>query len=503
MKFLKTMKTLLLILLTSSLVELNAQDFIKSDIALKVQYGFNPEIFFNEAGKAIIFDDRFYQDLKDDFSPNGDNIYINVSQSIAGVDILQVAHFAEDYFVLFWSCYFYDNTLMQNKYRLAFQVFDYAGDSVSPALTIDENMTGYNLRLFASKSPDNDNELGIAWAVTDTLFCSYLNFEEQTIGEKQAILTGTGANYWYIVDFQQDGSKRLVWLDINGNLRHKKIAKNGSTQITESILISTDKITYPAFKRYNSLDDGHFYLSVFCTNPVTSKYGIQIFRYNPDATLINSPVWATETIDNISVNESEEMFCLSVQDDGKMAAVWTEYFDYPNSFLYMQLMDAEGNKYGNKFIPTTINTETFHKGGYNIMQINPSVTLKNDTIVLIWANYNNEISMNNIDYVNVQKYTMPEVTDISANLNSDLKYYTNRNLNGSWDLTIYTNQASLAIITLSDIIGRTGSINTYLNEGENRVSLDALIKNTFSDQHGVYIYKVSVLNKEFSGKLIY
>ncbi|MFO7657859.1 MAG: hypothetical protein R6W78_12400 [Bacteroidales bacterium] len=477
-----------------------AQDFIINDTPCSI----SDELVVSPNGKIMLYDVLFrFQKLSSTYKPHGEIMdlrpYGNRHSTFFGV-----TYYADNDLAVVWS----ESEWVDEIYwsYLYVKQFDSLGISKFEDTIID-SVKGSYVWPRISKTTDPDNELGLAFVLKDTLFAMYFNPETNTCSPKKVLLTGSGTQNIETVDFLTNTDVRVIWRDVNINIRHKMLAKSGETVIAESIIINRGSINYDMrFLKYASISNGNFMLAEYHENPITYQHGIETRKFSNDAVAISDPVWMCDSLEPSMSDDISAYSHISMQDDGKAVVVWSKrYWDTvlwkEIKFLYMQLLDENGNKFGSTFLPTTINTESYKKS-YGVRQEWPKVRLHNDTILLLWNNYNEELLPQVSPFMNVQRYTLPIETAISSIPASPLKHsvFANHNTGDIWlivESDIYQNSD----IVLFDVLGRPlyTMQSLVLQPGRNEI----LLKESTRLKGNFAIYQINTGDKKFCGRFIW
>ncbi|MBN2613695.1 MAG: T9SS type A sorting domain-containing protein [Bacteroidales bacterium] len=498
------MKTLLTSLLLVFCLNAISQDYIKSDFNLGITTISNAEVLFSPGGKTMISSWFDLFPLKKDFLPADNDTILQPSDDYP--QYLGSSLYNNNALMLAWTSVKYDPATV---YHVKAQIFDSLYNAVTDEIVVDSNTssTGYSYEAYLSKSADKDNDIGIAWASGETLYARFINTTTKQLSARQEILKGTGVSGIQAVDFMHNGNIRIIWRDVNSNLRHKKISKTGEVLNNESILFGPgDGAYYSGITRYTSNINGDFMLAELHQHPETYNYGIDVRKYNADATLTNGPVWICDSVTFSAYDDLREIFQISMQDDGKAAVVWRDMlYDQALSnyvdLLFMQFLDHTGNLYGQTFRPVNINNESYSKS-YAIYEQYPFIRLKNDTIILAWQNYNTEFSNNAYLYMNIQKYTLQEVSPIKDHVSNGISHwFIHDDVSGECFIMINSPANTNVRLELYDALGRTvaASGHHYLQSGINKIPLDRLTGLNYNK--GLYIYRFLINGMTYTGKI--
>ena len=497
------MKTLFNTILLVLFVSTNAQDYIRADFPLEISNIQVPDLIFSPGGEAILKADFTIVPLSPGFEPTSD--VVDLRPDYSGAYFQGCSYFADNELAMFW--YTAKNVGSEHFYYLIMQLFDTIGNNLLPEITVDSTTRGYTGHRFIAGFPDKDNEIGIALASDETLYVRYFSITGRVLSSEQILLTGSGANNIQIVDFMQNGNVRIIWRDMDNRVRHKRLTKTGDILNDDSILFGPGAVFYGnRVLKYSSVSNGDFLLAEFHRNPVNYAYGIETRKFNTNGVSISNALWVCDSVNASMSDDWGKYYHISMQADGKAVVVWSPY-NFDNTlhkeirFLHMQFLDVSGNKFGSTFRPVTINTESYNKL-YGVREQYPFVLLNNDTVILMWNNYNEELSATPPLYMNVQKYTMPVVSSNSAISRSQLNHWvTYSRHSGELFLAIESPENCKAIVEIFDLLGRplgsTGSIS--LQFGLNKILLN---EQGISLQHqkGILLYRINIAGNIYQGK---
>ncbi|MBN2613464.1 MAG: hypothetical protein JXB00_18055 [Bacteroidales bacterium] len=500
------MKTLFTTSLLAFFISAIAQDYIRNDFSLGVSSGIPyADLVFSPGGEAILNRNFYIIPLSPDFLPVGEAIELspsNFNNSFQGC-----SYFAGNELAMLW----YTGKTVGSQYisYLKMQLFDTLGNNLSPEITVDSTARGYSGARFIAGSPDQDNEIGIAWASDDTLYAVYFNLAGKVLSADHILLTGSGPDNIQVVDFMQNGNVRIIWRDMDNNVRHKKLTKTGDILNDESILFGPGEVSYGSrILKYSSVSNGDFLLAEFHKNPINYEYGIETRKFNTNGVSTSNALWVCDSICVSMQDDWTKYYQVSMQEDGKAVVVWNPFnFDYTLHkdvrFIYMQFLDVSGNKFGDTFKPVTINTESYNKS-YGVREQYPFVLLSNDTVILLWNNYNEEISSTPSLYMNVQRFTMPVVSSLSTISRSELNHWiTLSQHSGELILAIESPVNCKATVEIIDLLGRpvgsTGKVT--IQSGLNNVLLHEQ-GIALQEYKGILLYRINIDGNIYQGKFL-
>lgn len=496
------MKTLFATILLAVFLSNNAQEYIKSDFPLEISSGIQmADMIFSPGGEAMLRADFEIISLSPDFQASDE--VIDIRPAYTGAYIQGSSYFAENEMAVLW--YHNRNIGGDNFGFLIMQHFDTLGNSLTPEIIVDSVKGGGYIFINMAESPDSENDIGIAWTSADTLFSVYFNAVTRLLSDKQKLLTGITEYHVQMADFMQNGDVRIIWRDNDNSVRHKRLSKTGTVVNEEAVIFGP--LNNFMFAKYASNKNGDFLLAEFHRPPATTDYGIETRKYNSSGVAMGNSLWVSDSVP-ISLSDLVTRYVsISMQDDGKSVVVWSPYgYDVANQrvvkFLHMQFLDENGSRIGEPFKPVIVNTESYNKG-YEIAEQYPFVRLANDTVLLLWSNFNEELSpVYSEMYMNIQKFVVPIVSAIPDLSATELKHwYTRNSETGDCRLMIESATFQHARIEILDILGKPVVIfNTMLYCGQNDILLD---KNNFysSSNRGFYIYRIETAGNYYTGKI--
>lgn len=496
------MKTLFTTMLIVLFLSANAQDYIREDFPLETPLGIQvANMIFSPGGEALLRSDFEVVPLSPGFVPSSD--LVDLSPDYIGAYFKGSSYFAENEMAVLWSHSKYAGSDI--FYFLYIQVFDTLGNSLTPEIVVDSVKGGGYIFINMAASPDNDDDLGIAWTSGDTLYSIYFNASTRILSDKQKLLTGVTQWSVQMVDFMQNGDVRMIWHDID-NTRHKRLTKTGTVVNSESVLYGD--LNYWSFTKYASNVQGDFLLADFHRPSGTTDYGVESRKFNANGVAMGDPLWVSDSVPISLSHDFPKYVSISMQDDGKSVVVWSPYgYDYTNNrtamFLYMQFLDENNNRIGEPFQPVKVNTASYNLG-YEIAEQYPFVRLVNDTVWLLWSNYNEEFSSSYGKlYMNVQRLTEPVVSGISTINRPELNHWLSCNrVSGELILTVESPANCSAMLEVTDMLGRyAGSAaNIELQPGMNKV----MVSNNILQSHpqGIFLYRLNVNGHLYQGKFL-
>lgn len=497
------MKTLFTTMLIVLFLSANAQDYIREDFPLETPLGIQvANMIFSPGGEALLRSDFEVMPLSPGFVPSSD--LVDLSPDYIGAYFKGSSYFAENEMAVLWSHSKYAGSDI--FYFLYIQVFDTLGNSLTPEIVVDSVKGGGYIFLNMAASPDNDDDLGIAWTSGDTLYSIYFNAVTRLLSDKQKLLTGVTEYHVQMVDFMQNGDVRVIWRDNLNYVRHKRLSKTGSVINNETELCGP--LNNFAFAKYASNKNGEFLLAEFHHPPATTDHGIETRKYNSNGVAMGDPLWVSDSVPISLTDDFTKYVSVSMQDDGKSLVVWSSYgYDYVNQrvlkFLHMQFLGENGSRIGEPFRPVQVNTGSYDKG-FEIAEQYPFVRLSNDTAWLLWSNYNEELSPVYAQiYMNVQRLTEPVVSGISTINRPELNHWLacNRAL-GELMLTIEIPAACPATLEVIDLLGRPvgSAANIELQPGMNKIMVSNNILQ--SQPQGIFLYRLNINGHLYQGKFL-
>jgi hypothetical protein len=489
------MKTTITALLLATFAMAYSQEYIKSDFSLGIDNETDMDILLDDEEHILLNRQFHFIALNDNYLPG------ETDTTLFSYDGIYRTHFGTTCWgnrqlLIYWFEY--------NGLKNYIKAITFDTDFTSPMdpIVVDSSISSYASILgFISKRPDAEKQIGLTWSKTDTVYAAFLNVETKTHSEKLAILKGTGAAGIQMVDFLYNGNIRVIWRDANGDVRHKVISKTGESIVNETVIINKAEYyeTYGGLIDYSSNAAGRFLISEFHTNTQTYNYGIEVRTFNNQGELTGGPAWVCDSINISAWDDLTTYYDCAIQEDGKAVVVWRNmwYSQTLNNYLlmlYMQFIDESGNLCGSLFKPVKVNDESVNKS-FLVLETYPIVKMKNDTVMLLWTNFNEELSLSPYLYMNLLKYKEPEVSAINNVNEAGLRHtFISNGDNGTGALLVespFDGKAVLELYSISGSLLKTEELD--LIQGENFIPF------TPKTGRGIYLYRLTLNSVSVSG----
>jgi len=327
------------------------------------------------------------------------------------------------------------------------QLYDHEGNEIGDTLELQRNTPEMVNMTYSSLHADQNNHFGAFLSGNDSMMIEKISGSGEFVGSTIVLKPELPATYMRRGIMTRSGHIILVWSSGfgTGELMGQRYTPEG-IPIGGSFLVGEIEAS-DNLQDFTLTCDTSGNFAVVWSTWNGSKGEIYSQLFSAEGVSVGSNTRISEEQSNFEVAYGE--MSIDMDMDGKFVVAWADTRGRDTSFIYMQQLDKMGVPVGGNFRATTINND-IPTDMLLPRQMDPFVQILRDTIYLVWANENMDISNRHDIFANIQKWMVPDVTghDQLKTEASEISVYPNpstgifslkldNEYNGTFDLEVY------------------------------------------------------------------
>lgn len=384
----------------------DAQEFVKSDFPVSNISSNNfpkAELSVNTSGNIIViwenvgFGGLWFKEISSLGTVIGDK---NEISAPIHHNRIKVAHSTKGDFMILYGAY-------GSRWSNYFQLYKEDLTKIGEELNVNQNHSEFIDVSETEMFIDKNNQTAILLSDDEKIMVVKLSETGELIGDSLELVP-EASNYFNLEGIMTpSGHFILIWNDLGeGNIFGSLYSDTGS-KIGDKFQVS-DNGSNSYIQNIDAECDTAGNFSIVWIAEMDSGRHIFSQLFNAEAEKVGTIVKVTE--DETKIHSKNGDFSMDMDINGNFAIAWPDSRDSGSTSIYIQQLTKYGEKIEGNYLATSINfdsTTMLSTGDQKDVRLH----FKNDTIFMVWANYNKEISTNHTVYANIQKWIGPDYTD--------------------------------------------------------------------------------------------